>query len=217
MRIGELAEKSGVTVRTIRYYIEEGLLPPPARRGSYGDFDESYIQRLQLIAELKRQRLSLSAIHDRLAAMGVLEAQHSGPYQPSLFAPSQQPLGPPTLEQEAGLFRSRFGEESGLSTDQVAQLESLGLFESREGLLPRHALPLARAVSTLLSWGATWQDIASLARNLRQEAELQQRLLRQRSTDPLSQALHWQELLRLVDTVRRALLWRWAYLDQEDA
>ncbi|HNY48512.1 MAG TPA: MerR family DNA-binding transcriptional regulator, partial [Casimicrobium sp.] len=34
MRIGELAESTGVDVETVRYYEKSGLLPPPAREAN---------------------------------------------------------------------------------------------------------------------------------------------------------------------------------------
>ena len=36
--IGELAERAGVTPRTIRYYTAEGLLPRPDTRGQYARY-----------------------------------------------------------------------------------------------------------------------------------------------------------------------------------
>ena len=34
MRIGELADLAGVTVRTVRYYHQKDVLPEPARRAN---------------------------------------------------------------------------------------------------------------------------------------------------------------------------------------
>lgn len=51
--IGELAEKAGVSVRTIRYYVSEGLLPSPEIRGRYTVYDEDYLNRIRLIKRLK--------------------------------------------------------------------------------------------------------------------------------------------------------------------
>ncbi|MCL4562693.1 MAG: MerR family transcriptional regulator, partial [Chloroflexi bacterium] len=51
--IHELARRAGVSVRTIRYYIEEGLLPPPGNLGRYSLYGEEYLDRLELIRQLK--------------------------------------------------------------------------------------------------------------------------------------------------------------------
>ncbi len=42
MRIGELAAKAGITTKTLRYYEETGLLPPPERAANgYRDYGQS--------------------------------------------------------------------------------------------------------------------------------------------------------------------------------
>ena len=55
LRIGEVAELTGTTPRTIRYYEEIGLLPaPPDRdRGSHRLYHRSDVQRLEDILRLK--------------------------------------------------------------------------------------------------------------------------------------------------------------------
>jgi len=60
--IGELANLTGLTVRTIRYYMDEGLLPPPQSQGRYAYFKENYLSRLKLIQRLKDAYLPLKEI-----------------------------------------------------------------------------------------------------------------------------------------------------------
>ena len=43
MTIGELADAAGVTVRTIRYYINEGILPTPELQGRYTLYEAWYL------------------------------------------------------------------------------------------------------------------------------------------------------------------------------
>jgi DNA-binding transcriptional MerR regulator len=62
--IDELAARSGVPSRTIRYYQSEGALPPPERRGRVAMYDEDHLERLQLISELQGRGLSLGLIRD---------------------------------------------------------------------------------------------------------------------------------------------------------
>lgn len=57
--IGDLADKAGVTVRTIRYYTEKGLLPEPDRPGKYAFYTDEHLERLVLILKLKELRLPL--------------------------------------------------------------------------------------------------------------------------------------------------------------
>lgn len=67
--IGELAARAGVTTRTIRYYVAEGLLPPPDARGPTAHYGHTHLLRLQAIARLKAAYLPLGAIRERLAAL----------------------------------------------------------------------------------------------------------------------------------------------------
>lgn len=61
--IQELAERCNVTPRTIRFYIEEGLLPPPLQEGRLGLYTDEHVERLELIRELKEAFLPLREIH----------------------------------------------------------------------------------------------------------------------------------------------------------
>lgn len=60
--IHEVAEQAGVSTRTIRYYIAEGLLPAPASRGRYAYYDPVYIDLIRLIKKLKEAFLPLKEI-----------------------------------------------------------------------------------------------------------------------------------------------------------
>lgn len=63
MFIGELAERAGVTPRTVRYYEERGLMGPGYREGSgFRRYDEDNLSRLWLIDRLKTLGLSLEEI-----------------------------------------------------------------------------------------------------------------------------------------------------------
>ena len=55
MRIGEVASRTGLTTRTIRYYEEIGLLPGGAARekGRHRSYDEADIERLEHITRLR--------------------------------------------------------------------------------------------------------------------------------------------------------------------
>lgn len=64
--ISELAALSGVSTRTIRYYIQEGLLPQPEIRGKYAVFTDEYMHRLRLIKYLKDAYLPLNKIKELL-------------------------------------------------------------------------------------------------------------------------------------------------------
>lgn len=60
--IDDLVERTGLPRRTVRYYVQEGLIPPPAGRGRGGFYNDSHLDILQRIQELRRQGYTLSAI-----------------------------------------------------------------------------------------------------------------------------------------------------------
>jgi len=60
--IEDLCEITGYTRRTIRYYIQEGLIDPPAGRGRGGFYFDSHLKRLLEIKSLQDKGLKLAAI-----------------------------------------------------------------------------------------------------------------------------------------------------------
>jgi DNA-binding transcriptional MerR regulator len=75
MMISELARKANVSVRTIRFYIAEGLLPAPQARGRVSFYDEDALLRLQVIRLLKDAFLPLREIRERLAGLSTGEVR----------------------------------------------------------------------------------------------------------------------------------------------
>jgi DNA-binding transcriptional MerR regulator len=75
LTIEELAERAHVSPRLVRYYLTEGLLPRPPKRGRELRFDRDQVARLQAIRELQRQGLSLEAIQRQLDRMPSQEWQ----------------------------------------------------------------------------------------------------------------------------------------------
>jgi MerR family transcriptional regulator, repressor of the yfmOP operon len=74
MRIGEVAERAGTTVRTVRYYEEVGLLPGSEERshGQHRSYSEADVERLREILQLK-ELLNLSLEELR----GLVEAEEA--------------------------------------------------------------------------------------------------------------------------------------------
>ncbi|MFF6916918.1 MerR family transcriptional regulator [Streptomyces sp. NPDC012466] len=68
LTIGELARTTGLTVRTIRYWSDEGALPPVARSaGGYRLYDAASVARLELIRTLRELGLGLADVRRILA------------------------------------------------------------------------------------------------------------------------------------------------------
>lgn len=66
--IGEVARRSGVNAKTLRYYEGIGLLAPPVRAPSgYRDYDEEVLDRLRFIRSAQAVGLSLGEIRSVIA------------------------------------------------------------------------------------------------------------------------------------------------------
>jgi DNA-binding transcriptional MerR regulator len=66
MRIGELAARTGASVRSLRYYEQQGLLAPDRSLSGQRHFPESAVDRVQLIQQLYAAGLSSKSILDLL-------------------------------------------------------------------------------------------------------------------------------------------------------
>ena len=76
MKIGELSRLSGVTIDTIRFYEQEGLLPAPHRKPSgYRDYSPKYLRRLSFIKRARELGFGLGEISELLL---LAEAQEAG-------------------------------------------------------------------------------------------------------------------------------------------
>ena len=88
LSLGELTRAGGVSVRTVRYYIAEGLLPPPVGAGPGSYYTDAHLDRLRLIARLKASYLPLKEIRRRLAGLSdaevrrLLAAERDRPAEP---------------------------------------------------------------------------------------------------------------------------------------
>lgn len=62
-RIGEVADRTGFPPSTLRYYEDEGLLPPPDRSAAgQRVYSSAHVERLRFMARAKRLGLSLEEI-----------------------------------------------------------------------------------------------------------------------------------------------------------
>jgi DNA-binding transcriptional MerR regulator len=67
-RVEELAKAAGIPVRTLRFYRERRLLPPPRREGRIAWYSEDHLARLRTIAALLERGHTLGGIAELLAA-----------------------------------------------------------------------------------------------------------------------------------------------------
>lgn len=75
MKIQALAQHTGVSAKTIRYYEQIGILPAPARaENNYREYSEQDVNRLRLVAGARRLDLSLDDIQEIIALRDRREA-----------------------------------------------------------------------------------------------------------------------------------------------
>jgi DNA-binding transcriptional MerR regulator len=69
MRIGELADASGVSTRSLRYYEEHGLIRSERTPGGWRDFDSSMVERVVMIQHLFAAGLYSATINELLPCL----------------------------------------------------------------------------------------------------------------------------------------------------
>ena len=104
MRIGELAEKSGRTERTLRFYEELGLLVPASRtKGGFRLYDGSALVRIHWISRLQELGFSLPEIKEFLVEL------HGTPNGPAMM----------------GDLRSAYAAKLAATRASIARLQAL--------------------------------------------------------------------------------------------
>ena len=65
----ELADLAGVTPRTVRYYLSQGLLPAVGTAGPGAKYDDGHLARLRVIRRLQREHQPLAEIRRQLESL----------------------------------------------------------------------------------------------------------------------------------------------------
>jgi len=66
LTLEDLVSLSGLPLRTVRFYIQEGLLPGPDTRGKYAAYSREHLDKLLLVQHFKNLHFPLSKIRDVL-------------------------------------------------------------------------------------------------------------------------------------------------------
>ncbi|MCA1821726.1 MAG: MerR family transcriptional regulator [Pseudonocardia sp.] len=124
LTIGELAERTGISVRTIRFYAGMGLIPPPTVRGRLGLYDERHVARLELVRDLQGLGFTLAAIEGYLARIPLDRSPEDLALHRALLAP-WLPEEPETVD------RAELEARAGRALDDRAltQLTTLGVIQ----------------------------------------------------------------------------------------
>lgn len=107
----QLADRAGVSIRTVRYYIQQGLLPKPEARGPGAHYKEEHLDRLLLIKRLQREHLPLAEIRRVLeSSAGELPAPRTARdyIRSVLREPAAQYASAPQRENTAPATRAQW-------------------------------------------------------------------------------------------------------------
>ena len=123
LKIGEIAKRSCIPASTLRYYVQEGLLPKPEKANEkMAYYDESCIERLQIIQSLKERRyFPLYLIKNVLRRMDEgLSLPEAESVENAVFG-SDDRIGCELIDRPA------FLAATGLTEKELKQAENLGI------------------------------------------------------------------------------------------
>ena len=123
MQIGEIAERTGLSINTLRHYDQSGLVTPSARStGGFRLYTESDLERLLVVRRMKPLGFTLDemgellAVTDRLMQGSSLPAAEETRLQAALL----------TFRQAAEDRRDKLAKELGYAEDFLATMDQLG-------------------------------------------------------------------------------------------
>jgi DNA-binding transcriptional MerR regulator len=167
MTIGELARRTGMTVRNIRAHQTRGLLPAPEVHGRTGYYNEDHVARVELTREMQAEGLNLEAIRR------VLESTEDSTTEIIDFARAvRAPFEEETPEIfERGELAQIWGARE-LDPELLARGEKLGILrELPDGKIEALSPRLQRAGGALVELGVSPDAALDLAAKLRRQAD----------------------------------------------
>ncbi len=142
LTIDELAARTGITVRTLRFYAAEGLLPAPVRRGRIAYYSQAHLMRADFIRQMQEFGYTLARIQH------YLERIPEGA-SPAEFAVHRALLAPwepqPAEEMSTAELQRRAGRR--LSDQDLELLAALGV------LSPASQPDTVRVTASMLAMG----------------------------------------------------------------
>ncbi|WP_215457875.1 MerR family transcriptional regulator [Streptomyces sp. ATCC 21386] len=158
----QLAEAAGITVRTLRFYRERKLIPPPRREGRIAWYDDTHLARLRTIAALLERGHTLSGIAE------LAEAFDQGRDVGDLLG-----LGAPTEEVPVRLtpeeLADHFGDQA--TSENLAAALDLGYLGTDGGEIVHISRRLLDVSAALVREGVPLADVLSAGRRVREHAE----------------------------------------------
>ncbi|WP_107119596.1 MerR family transcriptional regulator [Streptomyces longwoodensis] len=161
-RMAELAERAGITVRTLRFYRERGLLSAPRREGRIAWYDDHHLARLRTIAALLERGHTLSGIAE------LAEALDHGRDVADLLG-----VAPPTEEEPVRLtpeeLAARF--EGEVTPENLAAALDLGYLGTDGDEIVHISRRLLDVSSALVREGIPLAEVLSAGARVRQHAD----------------------------------------------
>lgn len=161
-RIGELARAAGITVRTLRYYQERKLLPPPRREGRIAWYSEAHLSRLRVIGQLLDRGHTLGGTSELLSAweQGFDLAELLG-FERAMTAPwSDEMPVPVTVDAISGLLGGQ------VTAEELDEAVRLGYIEVHGGRVAHVSRRLLDTTTILVREGIPLRAILDAGREL---------------------------------------------------
>ncbi|WP_065487738.1 MerR family transcriptional regulator [Streptomyces sp. PTY087I2] len=158
----ELAKEAGITVRTLRFYRERGLIPPPRREGRIAWYDDHHLARLRTIAGLLERGHTLNGIADLAATF------ESGRDVAEVLG-----LGEPTEETPVRLTPEQLADyfEGEVTPENLAAALDLGYLATDGDEIVHISRRLLEVSAELVREGVPLSTVLSSGRRVREHAE----------------------------------------------
>lgn len=167
-RTAELAEAAGITVRTLRFYRERKLLPPPRRDGRIAWYSEHHLARLHTVAALLDRGHTLGGIAELITAFN--SGRDTGGTAELLGLTERHPWSEEeqvrlTPEELAGYF------SADVSPENLATALDIGYIAVDGEEVVHVSRSLLDASSTLARGGLPLSAVLGAGRELRSHAD----------------------------------------------
>ncbi|MBP2053439.1 DNA-binding transcriptional MerR regulator [Streptomyces griseochromogenes] len=161
-RMEELARLAGITVRTLRFYRERKLIPPPRREGRIAWYDDHHLARLRTISALLERGHTLSGIAE------LAEALDQGRDVADLLG-----VDTPTEEEPVRLtpeeLAARF--EGEVTPENLAAAMDLGYLGTDGDQIVHISSRLLDVSSALVREGIPLAEVLAAAKRVREHAD----------------------------------------------
>jgi DNA-binding transcriptional MerR regulator len=167
MTIGELARRTGMTIRNIRAHQTRGLLPPPEVHGRTGYYNEDHVARIELTREMQAEGLNLEAIR-RVLESSEGSSREMVDFARAVRAPFEDET-PEIFDQKE--LAAAWGVER-FDAKLLRQTEKLGILRQLpDGKIEVISPRLQHAGTALIELGVSPQAAVETAADLRRHSE----------------------------------------------